>query len=113
MGLIVERDHLFPDNWIYIHSPEVRVGRVQNFKNWSPDMVSDPALSFVGLEYFANRGDDLWSLTDDELVELGDLRGADHRALRAPRGPGGHGGPHAPGLPRLRRRVRGPPGGAA
>jgi protoporphyrinogen oxidase len=71
VGLIVQRAELFPDNWIYIHSPEVRVGRVQNFKNWSPDMVSDPGLSFVGLEYFANRGDDLWGKTDDELVELG------------------------------------------
>ena len=71
VGLIVERDHLFADNWIYIHSPEVRVGRIQNFKNWSPEMVSDPKLSFVGLEYFANRGDNLWSMSDDELVELG------------------------------------------
>jgi hypothetical protein len=71
VGLIVERAELFPDNWIYIHSPEVRVGRVQNFKNWSPDMVSDPGLSFVGLEYFANQGDDLWGMADDELVELG------------------------------------------
>jgi protoporphyrinogen oxidase len=75
VGLIVERAELFPDNWIYIHSPEVRVGRVQNFKNWSPDMVSDPGLSFVGLEYFANRGDELWSRTDDELVELGASEG--------------------------------------
>jgi protoporphyrinogen oxidase len=71
VGLIVDRAELFPDNWIYIHSPEVRVGRVQNFKNWSPDMVSDPALSFIGLEYFANRGDDLWSMADADLVELG------------------------------------------
>jgi hypothetical protein len=71
VGLIVNREHLFPDNWIYIHAPEVRVGRVQSFKNWSPEMVSDPALSFVGLEYFVNRGDDLWSLPDEELVELG------------------------------------------
>ena len=71
VALIVDRDELFPDNWIYIHSPEVRVGRVQNFKNWSPDMVSEPGLSFIGLEYFANRGDDLWSMADDELLELG------------------------------------------
>ena len=71
VGLIVEREHLFADNWIYIHSPEVRVGRVQNFKNWSPEMVDDPKLSFVGLEYFANRGDDLWSMSDDELLQLG------------------------------------------
>ena len=71
IGLIVDRAELFPDNWIYIHAPEVRVGRVQNFKNWSPDMVSDPSLSFVGLEYFVNRGDDLWTMADDELIELG------------------------------------------
>jgi protoporphyrinogen oxidase len=71
VGLIVERAELFPDNWIYVHSPEVRVGRVQSFKNWSPEMVSDPELSFIGLEYFANRGDDLWELSEDELVELG------------------------------------------
>jgi protoporphyrinogen oxidase len=71
IGLIVDRDELFPDNWIYVHAPEVRVGRVQNFKNWSPDMVSDPSLSFIGLEYFVNRGDDLWSMPDDELIELG------------------------------------------
>ena len=71
VALIVDRAELFPDNWIYVHSPEVRVGRVQSFKNWSPEMVSDPALSFIGLEYFANRGDDLWRLSDDELLELG------------------------------------------
>jgi protoporphyrinogen oxidase len=71
IGLIVDRAELFPDNWIYIHAPEVRVGRVQNFKNWSPDMVSDPSLSFIGLEYFVNRGDDLWSMLDDELLALG------------------------------------------
>jgi protoporphyrinogen oxidase len=70
VGLIVERAELFPDNWIYVHAPEVRVGRVQSFKNWSPEMVSDPALSFVGLEYFVNRGDDLWNLDDEALVEL-------------------------------------------
>jgi protoporphyrinogen oxidase len=71
VGLIVERDHLFPDNWIYVHAPEVRVGRVQNFKNWSPEMVSEPELSFIGLEYFVNRGDDLWSMSDADLIELG------------------------------------------
>jgi protoporphyrinogen oxidase len=71
VGLIVDRERLFPDNWIYVHSPEVRVGRVQSFKNWSPDMVSDPALSFVGLEYFVSRGDDMWDRPDEELVALG------------------------------------------
>ncbi len=71
VGLIVNRDRLFPDNWIYVHSPEVHVGRVQNFKNWSPDMVDDPAVSFIGLEYFTNRGDALWGLSDEELIDLG------------------------------------------
>ena len=71
VGLIVERADLFPDNWIYIHSPEVRVGRIQNFKNWSPEMVADHQLSCIGLEYFVNRGEDLWNLADDELVEFG------------------------------------------
>ena len=71
VGLVVNRAELFPDNWIYIHSPDVRVGRVQNFKNWSPEMVSDPSLSFIGLEYFANRDDPLWNMSDEELVDLG------------------------------------------
>ena len=71
VGLIVDRDHLFPDNWIYVHSPDVRVGRVQSFKNWSPEMVADPSKSFIGLEYFVDKGDDLWSMDDDALVKLG------------------------------------------
>jgi len=68
--LIVERAVLFPDNWIYVHDPQVRVARVQNFKNWSADMVSDPRLSCLGLEYFCNRGDDLWRTSDEELIAL-------------------------------------------
>jgi hypothetical protein len=71
VALIVARDQVFPDNWIYVHSPEVHVGRVQNFKNWSPDMVDDPAVSFIGLEYFANRGDALWERSDEALIALG------------------------------------------
>jgi hypothetical protein len=69
--LIVDRADLFPDNWIYIHSPTVRLGRVQNFKNWSPDMVPDPTKSLIGLEYFAQAGDDLWDTSDEELIALG------------------------------------------
>src|SRR5690606_19916878 len=53
-----------------IHSPEVRVGRIQNFKNWSPHMVPDPQKSCVGMEYFASRGDDLWEMSDEGLMEL-------------------------------------------
>jgi protoporphyrinogen oxidase len=69
--LIVNRRDLFPDNWIYIHDPEVRVGRVQNFKNWSPDMVPDENKTCLGLEYFCFKGDSLWSMPDEQLVELG------------------------------------------
>jgi protoporphyrinogen oxidase len=69
--LIVNQPSLFPDNWIYIHAPEVHVGRVQNFKNWSPQMVPDPRTSSLGLEYFCNEGDALWTMSDAELVELG------------------------------------------
>jgi hypothetical protein len=69
--LIVDVEELFPDNWIYIHSPDVRVGRIQNFKNWSPEMVPDPLTTSLGLEYFVHEGDDLWSMPDEELVALG------------------------------------------
>lgn len=69
--LIVNKPDLFPDNWVYIHDPSVRVGRIQNFKNWSPAMVPDPSKTSLGLEYFCNEGDDLWTMPDAELVELG------------------------------------------
>jgi protoporphyrinogen oxidase len=69
--LIVDQPEAFPDNWIYIHAPEVRVGRIQNFKNWSPEMVPDPSKSSLGLEYFCFEGDDLWSMPDQELIALG------------------------------------------
>jgi protoporphyrinogen oxidase len=69
--LIMNRAETFPDNWIYIHEPRVRLGRVQNFKNWSPDLVPDPSQSSLGLEYFCFENDDLWSLPDAELIALG------------------------------------------
>jgi hypothetical protein len=69
--LIVNKPELFPDNWIYVHDPDVKLGRIQNFKNWSPHMVPDPAKSSLGLEYFCTEGDELWKLPDAELVELG------------------------------------------
>jgi protoporphyrinogen oxidase len=59
------------DNWIYIHDPGVRVGRVQNFKSWSPEMVPDPAMTCYGLEYFCFEGDDLWNAPDHDLIALG------------------------------------------
>jgi len=70
VGLIVDGAELFPDNWIYVHSPDVSVGRVQNFKNWSMEMVPDPAKSSLGMEYFCTEGDELWRLPDVELIEL-------------------------------------------
>jgi len=69
--LIVNKPDLFPDNWIYIHDPSVRVGRIQNFKNWSPDMVPDQEKTSLGLEYFCTEGDDLWTMSDAALIELG------------------------------------------
>jgi protoporphyrinogen oxidase len=69
--LIVDQSETFPDNWIYIHEPRVRLGRVQNFKNWSPDLVPDPSRSSLGLEYFCFEGDDLWRMADADLVALG------------------------------------------
>jgi protoporphyrinogen oxidase len=69
--LVVDREDLFPDNWIYIHDPSVKLGRVQNFKNWSPYMVPDTKQTCLGLEYFATEGDELWTMSESELVELG------------------------------------------
>jgi protoporphyrinogen oxidase len=60
-----------PDNWIYIQESDVKVGRLQIFNNWSPYMVKDPAKIWMGLEYFCNEGDALWSMSDDELKRLG------------------------------------------
>lgn len=71
MGLVVESTELFPDNWIYIHFPDVKVGRIQNFGNWSPYMIPDKSTSSIGLEYFVQEGDELWTASDEELIELG------------------------------------------
>lgn len=71
VALIINKPDVFPDNWIYIHDPDVKIGRIQNFKNWSPYMVPDPNKTCVGLEYFCFEGDELWSLPDQELIELG------------------------------------------
>jgi protoporphyrinogen oxidase len=70
VALVIDGEDLFPDNWIYIHEPGVRVGRIQNFRSWSPWMVPDPSKASVGLEYFCFKGDDLWEMDDEDLVEL-------------------------------------------
>jgi protoporphyrinogen oxidase len=76
VALVLDSPKLFPDNWIYIHSPQVRVGRVQNFGNWSQDLLADPATSCVGMEYFVNDTEPFWCLSDDALVRFayGELR---------------------------------------
>jgi protoporphyrinogen oxidase len=59
-----------PDNWVYIHDPAVKVGRVQNFRSWSPEMIPDPVSTCLGLEYFCFEGDGVWSALDADLIEL-------------------------------------------
>ena len=107
VALVVRGDDLFPDNWIYVHDPGVRVGRIQNFRAWSEAMVPDAARTCVGLEYFCFEGDDLWTASDAELVaratrELEQIGLAPSGARR--------GGPRragAEGLSDLRRPLRG------
>ena len=70
VALVVPAAAGFPDNWIYVHEPGVRVGRVQNFGSWSPELVKD-GRTCLGLEYFVSEGDDLWEADDDDLVALG------------------------------------------
>jgi len=69
VALMVRKDELFPDNWIYIHDPTVQVGRVQNFRSWSPEMVPE-GMCCLGLEYFCFEGDGLWTAPDAGLIEL-------------------------------------------
>jgi hypothetical protein len=104
VGLDVERLRLgegrsvgrIKDNWIYVHEPSVKVGRIQIFNNWSPAMVADPERTWVGLEYFCARGDELWrkddaamiAFAERELVSLGAIRSGEARngiVLRVPR----------------------------
>src|SRR5205085_4518100 len=71
VALIVDAPNVFPDNWIYVHDEQVKLGRVQNFKNWSPYKVPDPKMTCLGLEYFCFEGDGLWTAADRDLIELG------------------------------------------
>ncbi len=70
IALVIDGEDLFPDNWIYIHEPGVQVGRIQNFRSWSPWMVPDASTASVGMEYFCFAGDEMWCKEDDDLVEL-------------------------------------------
>ena len=71
VALMVRKTDLFPDNWIYVHDPSVKLGRIQNFNNWSPHLVPDPGTTCLGLEYFCFEGDGLWSMADADLIALG------------------------------------------
>jgi protoporphyrinogen oxidase len=82
VALMVRKAELFPDNWIYIHDPSVKVGRVQNFRSWSPELVPD-GMSCLGLEYFCFEGDGLWSASDADLVALAKREVAQIGLLRA------------------------------
>jgi protoporphyrinogen oxidase len=70
VALMIRSEDLFPDNWIYIHDDRVQVGRIQNFRSWSPEMVPDESLACVGLEYFCFEGDGLWSSSNEDLIAL-------------------------------------------
>lgn len=82
--LILGQAETFPDNWIYIHSPEVKLGRIQNYKNWSPDMVPDPSKTSLGLEYFLWEHDEEWDWPDARLIEFG-IRECERIGLVDPR----------------------------
>lgn len=68
VNVILDKAHIFRDQWLYVHSPEVRLGRIQNYKNWSPVMVPDPRKTTLGLEYFCTEGDQLWNTNDVDLI---------------------------------------------
>jgi protoporphyrinogen oxidase len=71
VALVLEGENPFPDNWIYIHEPGVKLGRIQNFANWSQAMIARKGTTCLGLEYFCFEGDGLWSMPDADLVDLG------------------------------------------
>jgi len=68
--LVLKEDSPFPDNWIYIHSPHIRCGRIQNFGAWSREMLPDQNTASIGMEYFCQEGDGLWELEEHALTEL-------------------------------------------
>jgi protoporphyrinogen oxidase len=85
--LVVSKRTVFPDQWIYVHGSNVRVGRIQNFKNWSPAMVPDPETTSLGMEYFCDEGDEVWRMSDQDLCllassELAELGLADRDDVR-------------------------------
>jgi protoporphyrinogen oxidase len=90
VALQIDGEPPFPDNWVYVHDPRARVGRIQNFRAWSPWMTPDPRRSCLGLEYFCFEGDDLWCAGDAELVELGRREVGELGLIDPERVAGGH-----------------------
>jgi protoporphyrinogen oxidase len=70
VALMIRGCDAFPDNWIYIHDPRVKVGRIQNFRSWSPEMVPNQEMACVGLEYFCFEGDSVWDSSEEDLIAL-------------------------------------------
>ncbi len=70
VNLIFDQKNIFPDNWIYVHSPGIRAGRIQNYKNWSMEMVSNPDWTTLGVEYFVNEGEGLWNFSNEDMIQL-------------------------------------------
>jgi len=69
--LNIEGTNLFPDNWIYVHSPNLKTGRITNFRNWVPELYGEENSSIVCLEYWCNKSEEIWSWSDNNLIELG------------------------------------------
>jgi protoporphyrinogen oxidase len=90
VALRIEGEPPFPDNWVYVHDPRARVGRIQNFRAWSPWMTPEPGRSCLGLEYFCFEGDELWCGDDAELVALGRREVAALGLVEPERVTGGH-----------------------
>ncbi len=118
VALIIDQDDVFPDNWIYIHTPGVKVGRIQNFNNWSRAMVPDPGKTCLGMEYFCFEGDGLWTSSDADLIamatrEVGQLglvdpaKVIDGAVVRSPKAYPVYASTDAPHLEVVRRHIDG------
>ena len=70
VALILKTPSTFPDNWLYIHDPLLQVGRIQNFGNWSSEMLADPSMACYGMEYFCDQSDLLWNSSDADLIQM-------------------------------------------
>ena len=107
VAVVVPEEYGFPDTWIYIHDPEVEVGRIQNFASWSPYLVKD-GRTCLGLEFFVQEGDEMWTKSDRRSRRAGQARAAAPRARRPEQGRDRLRRAHAEGVPVLRLGVQGP-----